>query len=50
MNKIVVVIFFFAVAMSEELKIGSLMPKTGHIPMEERPKESVAIALDFLSN
>ena len=31
MNKIVVVIFFFSVAMSEELKIGSLMPKTGHI-------------------
>ena len=27
-----------------------IMPKTGHIPMEERPKESVAIALDFLSN
>ena len=27
-----------------------IMPKTGHIPMEERPKESVDIALDFLSN
>lgn len=27
-----------------------IMPKTGHIPMEERPKESVTIALDFLSN
>ena len=27
-----------------------IMPKTGHIPMEERPKESVAIALNFLSN
>ena len=27
-----------------------IMPKTGHIPMEERPKESVATALDFLSN
>ena len=31
MNKIFVVIFFFSVAMSEELKIGSLMPKIGHI-------------------
>jgi len=27
-----------------------IMSKTGHIPMEERPKESVAIALNFLSN
>ena len=27
-----------------------IMPKTGHIPMEERPKESVATALDFLSS
>ena len=26
-----------------------VMPKTGHIPMEEKPKESSAIAVDFLS-
>ncbi len=25
-----------------------IMPKTGHVPMEERPKESLAIVLDFL--
>jgi len=24
------------------------MPETGHIPMEERPKESLRIALDFI--
>jgi pimeloyl-ACP methyl ester carboxylesterase len=25
-----------------------IMPETGHIPMEERPKESLRIALDFI--
>ena len=25
-----------------------IMPETGHIPMEERPKESLSIALDFI--
>ena len=25
-----------------------IMPETGHIPMEERPKESLKIALDFI--
>ena len=27
-----------------------IMPETGHVPMEERPVESVAIALEFLTN
>ena len=27
-----------------------IMPATGHVPMEERPEESLAIALDFLDN
>ena len=27
-----------------------IMPATGHVPMEERPEESLAIALDFLNN
>lgn len=27
-----------------------IMPSTGHVPMEERPEESLAIALDFLDN
>lgn len=27
-----------------------IMPETGHVPMEERPDESVAIALEFLTN
>ena len=31
MNKIVLSIFFFTVAMSAELKIGSLMPKTSYV-------------------
>ena len=25
-----------------------IMPKTGHIPMEEKPSESLRIALDFI--
>ena len=43
MNKIVVFIFFFAVAMSEELKIGSLMPKTGHI-LNDISGENITLA------
>ena len=27
-----------------------IMPATGHVPMEERPEESLSIALDFLNN
>ena len=26
------------------------MPKTGHIPMEEKPSESLRIALDFIQS
>ena len=28
----------------------NILPKTGHVPMEERPTESLAIALDFLND
>ena len=49
MNKIVVVIFFFAVAMSEELKIGSLMPKTGHI-LNDISGKNITLADDLEFN
>jgi len=26
------------------------MPKTGHVPMEERPEESLSIVMDFILN
>ena len=27
-----------------------ILPETGHVPMEERPEESLAVTLDFLKN
>ena len=27
-----------------------IMPKTGHVPMEERPEESLSIVMDFILN
>ena len=38
----------FKVAISHAQVV--IMPKTGHVPMEERPKESLAIALSFLTD
>ena len=27
-----------------------IMPETGHVPMEERPKKSLGIVMDFILN